>query len=56
VTKELTDIEKTIENTKEQFVVAAKSATKELDRQRKRLTTELDKAGPATQAPDDRTR
>ena len=44
VTKELTDIEQTIDKTKDQFVDAAKRATRELDRQRKRLTTELDRA------------
>jgi len=44
VTKELTQIEQTIEKTREQFVDAAKRATKELDLQRMRLKTEIDRA------------
>lgn len=44
MTKELTEIEETIEKTKDQFVGAAKRASKELDKQRKRLKTEIDRA------------
>ena len=44
VTNELTDLEKTLQQTKKQFLATAKRATKELDRQRKRLRTEINKA------------
>ena len=45
MTKELTDIEKTIENTKEQFLDAAKRATDELEKQRSKLKDEFDRMG-----------
>jgi uncharacterized membrane protein YccC len=44
VSKELTDLEKTVQQTKKQFLSTAKRATKELDRQRKRLRKEIAQA------------
>lgn len=41
MTKELSALEKDMEKTKKQFLVAAKRATTEFDRQRKRLKKEL---------------
>lgn len=44
MSKELTELEKTVQQTKKQFLTTATRATKELDRQRKRLRKEIAKA------------
>jgi len=49
VTKELTELQKTLQQNKALFVKTAKRATIELDRQRKRLATEINRANARAQ-------
>ena len=44
MSKELSDLEKTLQRTKKDFLTTAKRATRELDRQRKKLRAEIKRA------------
>jgi hypothetical protein len=48
VSDELNELEKTLQNTKKQFLTTAKRATRELDRQRKGLRKGIDQANART--------